>query len=470
MFLLFTLKLRVNGVKLKVFRKIFFIVVAGLVSCLSSQTRTEIQLTFGPYNHSLDNNDNFSPDDQWLVYDTRTDRGGIRMGQTIEKVHTTTGEIQILYTAPNADESGPGLGAVSYNHTFNRVIFIHGLFHHTDDTPYEQWRRFGMIADESDLENPFAMDARDVTSPYTPGALRGGTHRHEWSGDGKLIGFTYNDALMKALEDETGEHRNLRTIGVATPLKPVKVEDNVQLGNHSGTWFTVVVVRVVQNPKSGSDEISHAAGDSWVGDRGYFILGKWQRARAFIGTVRNGKGHKVDEVFIVDIPEDITVPGEYGSLEGTETNFPAPPMGTVQRRLTFTAETDQPDCVGIVRATKDGSQIAFLAKDKNGIRQVFTVSPTGGKAVMVTNHSSDVQGSLRWSPNGKQISYIWDNSVVVKDIDNSSYTRITKKTEKPPGNLVWSHDGNTIAFNRNVMHNSGNSHQQIFTVNLGKGN
>ncbi len=32
-----------------------------------------------------------------------------------------------------------------------------------------------------------------------PGALRGGTHRHEWSGDGKWIGFTYNDAILKAL-------------------------------------------------------------------------------------------------------------------------------------------------------------------------------------------------------------------------------------------------------------------------------
>ena len=46
----------------------------------------ETQITFSPYNHSLDNNDNFSPDNVWLVYDTRTDNGSIRMGRTIEKV------------------------------------------------------------------------------------------------------------------------------------------------------------------------------------------------------------------------------------------------------------------------------------------------------------------------------------------------------------------------------------------------
>jgi Tol biopolymer transport system component len=35
-----------------------------------------VQLTSGNYNHDLDNNDNFSPDGKWLVYDTRTAIGG----------------------------------------------------------------------------------------------------------------------------------------------------------------------------------------------------------------------------------------------------------------------------------------------------------------------------------------------------------------------------------------------------------
>ena len=74
---------------------------------------SEIQITFSPYNHSLDNNDNFSPDNMWLVYDTRTNNGGILRGKTIEKVNISTKEIVTIYSAPGASETGPGTGAVS---------------------------------------------------------------------------------------------------------------------------------------------------------------------------------------------------------------------------------------------------------------------------------------------------------------------------------------------------------------------
>jgi len=325
-----------------------------------------------------------------------------------------------------------------------------------------------MIVDENDLRDPFIMDARDVTSPFTPGALRGGTHRHEWSGDGKWIGFTYNDALMKILEDKTGERWNLRTIGVAKPIKPVIVDENQEVGNHSGEWFTVLVVRVVPDPLPGSDEISHAAGDGWVGHKGYLKNGDLQRARAFIGKVRSQTGEDVDEVFIVDIPDDITIAGEFGSLEGTVTTFPTPPYGTVQRRLTYTAETDHPGCEGIVRTSKDGTQIAYLAKEKNGISQVFIISPFGGDPKQVTFHLSNVQGNLRWSPDDKHITYIWDNSIIVHDIERTTFKRLTRKTPKPPGNLVWSHDGKTIAFNRDIVHSNGERYKQVFTISIGK--
>jgi len=33
------------------------------------------------------------------------------------------------------------------------------------------------------------LDARDVTVPFRPGALRGGTHAHQFSGDGRLDRF-----------------------------------------------------------------------------------------------------------------------------------------------------------------------------------------------------------------------------------------------------------------------------------------
>ena len=85
---------------------------------------SETQITFSPYNHSLDNNDNFSPDNMWLVYDTRTNNGGIRRGKTIEKVNISTKEIDTIYSAPGASETGPGIGAVSYHPIENKIIFI----------------------------------------------------------------------------------------------------------------------------------------------------------------------------------------------------------------------------------------------------------------------------------------------------------------------------------------------------------
>lgn len=431
---------------------------------------TEKQLTHDlSYHHDLDNNDNFSPDNQWLVYDTRTDNGGIAASSKIEKVNVQTGEKVVLYALPHNQSWGPGAGAVSYSPTDNAVVFIHGLMSVTKDNPYQQWRRTGVIIQESAPNVPVFMDARDITPPYTKGALRGGTHRHEWSGDGQWIGYTYNDAVLKALEDKTGEKHNLRTIGVSKRNNPVFLEKDAQGDNVSGEWFSALVVRVTPTPKPGSDEISHAAGDSWVGTDGYVKPdGTRQIARAFIGKVKNKNGKEVDEVFIVDIPTDITIPGEFGPLEGTDTTFPMPPKGTAQRRLTFTANASQAGCVGIVRSSFDGSLLAFLAKDAHGIQQIFAISPSGGVATQLTFHDKNVEGSVRWRPDGKQISYVWEGSIVVCKIGNepfeSRFQLLTKPTENSPSNLVWSHDDRTLAFNRIITDEKTGKSKQIFIV------
>ena len=64
------------------------------LSMQSCQTDTaEKQITHDlTYHHDLDNNDNFSPDGKWLVYDTRTDDGGIAESARIERVNIETGE------------------------------------------------------------------------------------------------------------------------------------------------------------------------------------------------------------------------------------------------------------------------------------------------------------------------------------------------------------------------------------------
>jgi len=247
-----------------------------------SQETKVVQLTFEPRSHSLDNNDNFSPDDQWLVYDTRTPLPvpsvtEIGANSNIEKVNVKTGEIVVLYETENQTEYGPGVGAASYHPTENKVVCMHGLLNCNAERPYWFWRRTGVLVDESQPGKPIFLDARDVTPPFTPGALRGGTHRHEWSADGKWLGFTYNDAIMAAIEEQTGQRVNLRTIGVSTALRPVKADQDSESENNDGIWFSALVVKVVPNPKPGSDEISRAFSDAWVGTKGYRKPdGSWQ--------------------------------------------------------------------------------------------------------------------------------------------------------------------------------------------------
>ncbi len=447
----------------------FIVMSIILSSCSSNKFPEEIQLTNDlSYNHDLDNNDNFSPDDRWLVYDVRIPEAGIGACPRIEKVNVLTGEIKILYELPQNKSYGPGVGAVSYSHTENKVIFIHGLLNITEENPYQQWHRTGVIVEDANPGTPIFMDARDVIFPYTPGALRGGTHRHEWSGDGRWIGYTYNDAILKHLEDSTGVTYNLRTIGVSKSGNPVPVEMDESGENLSGEWFSALVVKVVSNPTPGSDEISHAAGDSWVGVSGYKDKNsEMQRARAFIGKVKDKDGVDLEEVFIVDIPEDITIAGPDGPLEGTKTTFPMPPKGSVQRRLTHTENAKYPGCQGIVRSSGDGSKLAYLAKDANGVTQIFTISPLGGAPQQITNHKLDVQGNHRWHPNGKMICYILDKSIYVFDLETNTSRPLTQPSEFPPGNLVWSHDGNKIAYNRIVTSEDGKFRtKQIFIINL----
>jgi len=435
-------------------------------SCQTDTALEEKQITNDTgYHHDLDNNDNFSPDGQWLVYDTRTDDGGIAASPKVEKVNVETGEKKILFEIKNNNPVwGPGAGAVSYSPKENAVVFIHGLENSTKENPYQQWRRSGVIIKDENPNVPIYMDARDVTFPFTPGALRGGSHRHEWSGDGQWIGYTYNDAILKALEDSTGKKMNLRTIGVSKNVKPVKVDANPE--NISGEWFSALVVRVVPEPKPGSDEISHAAADSWVGVNGYKGKdGKKQMARAFLGTVVAKNGKNVTEVFIVDIPNDITQPGEFGPLEGTKTSFPMPPKGTVQRRLTHTADSSSPGCTGIVRSSPDGDHLAFISHDAKGIQQIFLISPNGGELRQLTQHESNVSGNVRWHPDGKHVSYSWNGSLILCEVGDAPFKErfelLTSPTSPAPTNSVWSPDGKMIAFNRLVV-NGKDSTQQVF--------
>src|SRR2546423_3637655 len=67
----------------------------------------EKQITRGPGGRILTNTGVWSPDGDWLVYDTRSDPAGDNFdGKTIEVVNIRTGETPALYRATNCAHCG----------------------------------------------------------------------------------------------------------------------------------------------------------------------------------------------------------------------------------------------------------------------------------------------------------------------------------------------------------------------------
>jgi hypothetical protein len=439
-----------------------------LLMTASSLGAAERQVTHDTvYDHWLDNNDNFSPDDRFLVFDTRT-ATGIADSALIAKVEIATGIVTPLYRPDRPNSYGPGVAAASYAPHRDEVAFIHGPLRPTGpENQYEKYRRIGaMVSGDGRGAVKFA-DARNTRPPYTLGALRGGTHRHEFSGDGKWIGFTYNDAVVRAYGLRIGKDLDLRTIGVTELGDPISVSSTSQFPA-KGEGFSVLVVHVTPDPKPGSDEISRAAFDSWVGLNGYRRAdGGRQLARAFIGTTRDTDGRSVDELFLVDIPENIMARGPLGPLQGTDTAFPMPPAGAAQRRLTHTEHEPYPGCEGIARSAPDGERISFRRRDQNGRWQIFVIGTNASGQRQATFAETGVDTDARWHPSGRAIACVAGNKILIVDVTPERFGQTTVLSERAPAPfaLVWSHDGKTLAYNRVVKTNE-NAVMQIFVADV----
>jgi len=428
-----------------------------------------MQLTHGNSGHTIHNTECFSPDDQWIVYDTRNNDTLIGSTGNISMVNTDTREIRELYHTKHQTIYGPGVGAATFSPVANRVIFIHGIRNADKDNPYSFTRRTGVAIDIAKPFHPIFMDARDVTPPFTPGALRGGTHAHNWSSDGKWISFTYNDYIKQQLEKKDSSVKDLRTVGVMAPGHRVHIPYDVSEENNSGEMFSVVVAEVTQNPKPGSDEIDKAFDEGWIGVNGYQKSdGSWQhRAVAFQGEVTNADGTKKAEVFVADLPEDLTKASAGKPVEGTATSRPNVPAGVSQRRITYTTNGIQGPRHWL-RCTPDGKLIAFLSKDSNDVIQVSCVSPNGGKITQLTFNPNSVMGPFNFSPDGKYLAYLADNSVFITNIKTGKSKRLTPQSsidEPVVGSVVWSNHGTMLAFNKYVKDpKSGEVFLQIFII------
>lgn len=422
----------------------------------------ERQVTHLPCGHILTNTSVWSPDGKWIVYDVRSDPAGSAFdGVHIERVHVDTGEVQVLFESKH----GASCGVVTCSPIDDRVVFIHGPENPTPEWQYAAHHRRGVVVDARWPGVCRNLDARDITPPYTRGALRGGTHVHVFSGDGQWVSFTYEDHVLADLEAPSDGRQtepqqidlNQRNVGVSVPTRSVTVPRS-HPRNHDGDFFSVLVTRTTNQPRPESDEISRAEGDAWVGAAGYLRSNgeRQRRAIAFLGDAVAADGKPHTDVFIVDIPDDVTQPGE-GPLEGTTTRRPAPPAGVVQRRLTFTADRRYPGVQGVrhwVRSSPYGSRIAFLMRDDAGVVQLWTVAPTGGEPEQITRNAFDVTSAFSWHPDGAHIAHCGDGSICVTSVPSRETVRLTPSrapdSAPRPEACVFSPDGCRIAYVRPV--------------------
>lgn len=431
----------------------------------------ERQITSNRGGHLLTNTGVWSPDSRAIVYDTRSTPAGDQFdGSRIELVRVRSGKVQVLYHSSH----GAHCGVVTFHPRQNKVVFILGPENPTPDWQYCAWHRQGVIVDCARPGRTLHLDARDVSAPYTPGALRGGSHVHVWDPAGDWVSFTYEDAVLAGLPNETPGHDvNQRNIAVSAPFQSVAVaKDHPR--NCDGTFFTVLVTRTVARPQPGSDQIDRACEEGWIGAQGYLRSdGTRQRhALAFQGRVLGRQGQSLSEVFVVDLPEDLRIAGD-GPLAGTPTRMPFPPKGTVQRRLTFTAERKNPGLQGPrhwLRSSPDGSRIAFLMKDDAGVVQLCTVSPRGGPISQLTHNDESIASAFSWSSDGRWIAHVMDNSVCVTDAETGKTRRLTQRSDDSsaprPEACVFSPDATQIAHVRPVwMKNAW--FNQIFVVSAG---
>ena len=110
-------------------------------------------------------------------------------------------------------------------------------------------------------------------------------------------------------------------------------------------------------------------------------------------------------------------------------------------------------------------------KDAAGIVQIWTVSPNGGLPAQLTRNPLPIASAFTWSPDGRWLAHVLDNSIAVTEVKTGATLRVTPRstdaTAPRPEACVFSPDGGKIAYVRRVLTN-GAAHNQVFVLTLGR--
>lgn len=435
----------------------------------------EKQLTFDPNGHFINQRQAISPTDQWVVYDGRN--AGTNLGEVgvIGLLDLVSGEQTRVYEIAEQTPFGPGAGAAVFHPHLEEITFIHGLINANQAHPYHISRRSGMALNLKQKNNPIlvAQEARDVSFPFTPGALRGGTHAHSYSGDGEWISFTYNDEVLEKAALENPAMKDLRTIGFSMPGKAVQIQGITGPEEFSGSKFSMLAARVTPNPQPGTDEIQKAYEECWLGTDGYTNAEgqKMKHALAYLGDLKTKDGKLITEIFISELPNDPNTLLQASGLEGSPSSLPGVPEAIQQKRLTHTEDRKYPGIQGPrqwLRTSADGAYIYAYMKDENGVVQLMEISSQTGNFRQITTNIFSPDTSFSLSPDGKYVAYGSKNQLYLTKVSSGKTQKVgdePKSEWSDLRNINWSHSGKFLVYNRTVKDMNG-SYFQIFRLDV----
>ena len=388
--------------------------------------------------HTLHHNHVFSSSGEWIVFDGRNDDTKIGETAVIGAVNAYTGEERLLYKVPNQTVHGPGVGAASFHPKEDKVIFIHGLPDADEHMPYAISRRTAKIVDLANIGKAVDVDARDITYPYLPGSLRGGTHSHCWSPDGTMVSFTYNDEYVDC---------DIRVVGVMVKADTVLQVDKIA-GNNDGAYYSAIVSTVKRNPLKGSDEISKAFDECWLPATA--ANGLNHDAVVFQGNTLNSQGEVITEIYLVEIDKQQLLADR--EAVGKKGERPRVPQGIAARRLTR-SENGLSDFRHWLRTSKDGKYIYALGKDGKGNNQLVRCELDSGNLKYLSDFSFSINSPINLNPQSDMVTFVAQGQVYVFYILTGSLVRLTD-FGNDDGEVVgvpsFSPDGKFLVFNQFV--------------------